>query len=108
LEAGANAIFVTVERVAVLHDELADPEEAAARPRLIPGLGLEVVPELRQIPVALDFARVERDRLLVRERQDEVATGPVLEMEDLRDRKPPRGAPPGARRRGAGPARLRR
>ena len=29
--------------------------------------------QLRQLPVALELARVERERLLVRHRQDEVA-----------------------------------
>ena len=35
LEARAHALLVAVERVGVLHDELADPQEPAARPRLV-------------------------------------------------------------------------
>ena len=73
LEARVEAGLVAVERVRVLHDELADAEQAAARPRLVAVLRLEVVPELRQLPVALELARVEGDRLLVRQRQDELA-----------------------------------
>ncbi len=93
----SDAVLVAVERVGVLHDELAHAEEPAARPRLVPVLDREVVPELRQLLVRLDLARVEGDRLLVRERQDEVAAVPVREVEDLRDldrgRSPPRARP---------------
>ena len=41
--------LVAVERVRVLHDELADAEQAAARARLVAVLRLEVVPGLRQL-----------------------------------------------------------
>ena len=47
VEAHVEARFVPVERVGVLHDELPDPEEAAPRPRLVPLLRREVVPDLR-------------------------------------------------------------
>ena len=93
LEARAHALLVTVERVGVLHDELADPQESAARTRLVAILRLEVVPELRQIAVALELARVERDRLFVGQRQDEVSTGPILHTEDLRNRQAARCLP---------------
>ena len=47
--------------------------------------------------VRLDLARVERDRLLVRHRQDELAAVAVVQLEDLGDRV--RGPwPPRARR----------
>src|SRR5207244_5825304 len=77
--------LVAVERVAVLHDELADSEEAAARTRLVAVLRLKVVPDLRELLVRLDLARVEGERLLVRQRQDVVAARAVLEPEELRD-----------------------
>ena len=86
---GAEALLepgvVAVERVAVLHDELADANQATARARLVAVLGLEVVPALRQLPVALKLARVERERLLVGHRQDEPAACTVLGVEDLGD-----------------------
>ena len=85
LERRERALLVAVERVGVLHDELADAQEAAARPRLVAVLGLEVVPELRQLLVRLDLARVERERLLVRQRQDEPPAGAVGDVEDLGD-----------------------
>ena len=85
LEAPVEPLLVAVERVRVLHDELADAEQAAARPRLVALLRLEVVEDLRQLPVGLDLARVERDRLLVRHRQHELAAAAVLELEELGD-----------------------
>ena len=85
LEADVEAGLVPVERVRVLHDELADPQQAAARTRLVAVLRLEVVPGLRQLAVALELERVEGERLLVREREDVVAAVPVLELEELGD-----------------------
>ena len=85
-EASLHAFLVAVERVAVLHDELADAQEAPARTRLVAVLDLEVVPELRQLLVRLDLARVEADGLLVRHREDEAPAGAVLEVEELRNR----------------------
>src|SRR5207249_10984944 len=58
-EARLEALLVAVERIRVLHDELADPDQAAPRARLVAVLGLEVVPGLRQLPVALQLPRVE-------------------------------------------------
>ena len=85
LEADVEAGLVPVERVRVLHHELADAEQAASGTRLVAVLRLEVVPGLRQLPVALELHRVEGERLLVRERKDVVTTVAVLELEELRD-----------------------
>ena len=85
-EARLEPVLVAVERVRVLHDELADAEEAGARPRLVAVLRLEVVPGLRQLPVALDLAGVVGERLLVRQREHEPAARAVVEVEDLGDR----------------------
>src|SRR5207248_9754195 len=84
-EAVLEPLRVAVERVGVLHDELADAEEAAARARLVAVLRLEVVPPLRELPVAADLARVGRERLLVRQRQDVLPSGAVLQAEELGD-----------------------
>ena len=93
-------LLVAVERVRVLHDELAHAEEAAARPRLVAVLRLEVVPGLRQLLVALDLARVEGERLLVRQRQDEPPAGAVLQRGrspgSCRGRSPPTARPASA------------
>ena len=94
-----DAFLVAVERVRVLHDELADAEEAAARARLVAVLGLRS--GTRAAAARLydsDLARVEGHRLLVRHRQDEVG-GPLrsCSVEDLRDldrgRSSPRAPP---------------
>ena len=69
LEADVEAGLVAVEGVRVLHHELADAEQAASGTRLVAVLRLEVVPGLRQLPVALELHRVEGERLLVRERE---------------------------------------
>ena len=78
LEADVEAGLVPVEGVRVLHHELADAEQAASGTRLVAVLRLEVVPGLRQLPVALELHRVEGERLLVRERKDVVTTVAVL------------------------------
>ena len=44
------------KRVGVLHDELANADQPAARTRLVAVLRLEVIQDLRQLPVALDLA----------------------------------------------------
>ena len=44
-----------------------------------------MVPELRELLVTLQLCRVKRERLLVREREDEVATAAVLQLEELGD-----------------------
>jgi len=85
LEAPVEPGLVAVERVRVLHDELAHAQQPTARPGFVAFLGREVVPELRQLLVRLQLARVERHRFFVREREHVVAPGPVLELEDDRD-----------------------
>src|SRR5262249_42447718 len=97
-EALVKAGLVAVERVRVLHDELADADQPAAWPGLIAVLGLEVVPGLRQLLVALDLPRVESERLLVRERKHVMASCAVVELEELRDRVAPRRLPELCRR----------
>ena len=87
-EALVETGLVAVERVAVLHDELAKAEQRPARPGLVAVLRLKVVPDLRQLLVRPDLARVEGNGLLVRERQDVVAARPVLEVEELGDADP--------------------
>ena len=76
--------LVDVERVAVLHDELADADQPAARARLVAELGLEVVDDQRQLAVALhEVAQQVGDHLLVGHGQHHVAPGSVLEADHL-------------------------
>ena len=77
--------LVDVARVAVLHDELADAEQAAAGAGLVSELRLEVVDDHRQLAVAPDdVAQQAGDDLLVGHRQDHVPPGPILEADKLR------------------------
>jgi len=85
VEALVEPGLIAVERVRVLHDELPQAQQPAARPRLVALLGREVVPDLGQLLVRLQLARVERHRLLVRKRQHEVAPRAVLQLEHDRD-----------------------
>src|SRR6185503_7388757 len=57
----------------------------AARAGLVTVFRGEVVPELWQLPVGANLAGVERERLLVGERQEEPPAAPVGDMEELRD-----------------------
>ena len=81
-----QALLVAVERVGVLHDELARAQQAGARARLVALLGLEVVEAERQVAVGAHLVRdVVGHRLLVRHRQHEVGAAAVLELEQLLD-----------------------
>jgi hypothetical protein len=86
LVGGLEAFHVAVERVRVLHDELARAQQARARPRLVAFLGLEVVEQLRQVAVGAHLAcDVEGEVLLVRHREDQLGPAAVLQLEDLVD-----------------------
>ncbi len=81
-----QARHVAVERVGVLHRELAGAQDAAGGPRLVALLRLDVVPDLREIAPGAQLARrVQGDHLLVRHRQHEVAPDAILQLEQLVD-----------------------
>ena len=50
--ADIQARFIQIEGVAILHDELAHPQQARPGPRFIAELGLNLVPDLGQLLVA--------------------------------------------------------
>ena len=77
--------LVPVERVGVLHRELADPDQSAAGARLVTPLGLDVIDDHRQLAVGADLLprQVGHD-LLVGHRQHHVAVAAVLEPGQLR------------------------
>ena len=80
-----QARLVPVAAVGVLHDELADADQAAARPRLVPELRLEVVDHHRQLAIALDdVPEQQRHDLLVGHGEDHVPLAAVLEADHLR------------------------
>ncbi len=81
-----EALLVAVEAVGVLHHELARPEDAGARPRLVALLRLQLVEDQRQVPVGAHLAGdVPGERLLVGHRQDQLRPLPVFELEQLLD-----------------------
>jgi hypothetical protein len=91
---GVERVAVAVERVRVLHDELAGPEDAGARARLVALLRLEVVGAERQLPVgANERGHVEGHDLLVRQGQDHLGALAVLQLEHLVDVVAPGAAP---------------
>ena len=83
LEASCELVFVAIECVRVFHDELTHAQKPATGTWFVAFLDREVVEDLRELPVALDLAGVERHRLLMGHREDEPASGAVLEPEDL-------------------------
>src|SRR5205814_6889293 len=77
--------LVGIERVSVLHDELARTHHPEARPHFVPELRLDVIEIDRELLVTLDlFARNVGDDLLRRRLDDEVALVPILEAQKLR------------------------
>ena len=72
-----------VETVGVLHGELAGPHQARLGPRLVAQLGLELVPQLRQLTVGLELGGEGGDDLLVGHAKGQVGALTVLEPEHL-------------------------
>ncbi len=83
IEAPVEPLFVAIEAVGVLHDELTRADQAGAWARLVPILRLEVVEHLRQVAIRPDLTPMERDRLLVRQRQYERAPVAVGQLEEF-------------------------
>jgi hypothetical protein len=76
---------VGVQRVGVLHGELAHPDQAAARAGLVAELGLQVVDQLRQLTPGADLAAGQvGHHLLVGHGQGHVAAGAVAPVDQLR------------------------
>ena len=86
LVARGKPLLVAVQGVGVLHRELAGAQHAGARARLVAFLDLDVVEDLRQLPVGADLARdVVGERLLVGHREHVRRALAVLELEQLLD-----------------------
>ena len=76
----ALRVGVGVQRVGIFHGELAQPDQAATRARLVAVLGLNLEDELRQAFVAVDLVqRQRRDDVLVRRTECERTSRVVLE-----------------------------
>ena len=75
---------VGVQAVAVLHRELAHPDQAGARPRIIPEFGLQVVDQSRELAIGADlFAHQVAHHFLVSHRQDHIPPIAVFEAPHL-------------------------
>jgi hypothetical protein len=75
---------IHVEGVGVLHRELADPQEAGLGARLVAELGLDLVPDLGELPIAAQLVTGDRgEDLLVRHAEAVVGPLPVLEPEHV-------------------------
>src|SRR5262249_61393158 len=87
---------VGIERIGVLHDELAGAENAGARPGLVALLRLDLIPDLRQVTVRADLPRSDpRNHLLVSHRQTQVPGLAILQAEHLgADGVPPAAVAP--------------
>jgi hypothetical protein len=84
LVALVEARRVDVERVAVLHDELAPAQHTRARPCLVAVLVLDLVDRQRQVLVgAVEVLDREGEHLLVRGTEEVVGVLAVLEAEDV-------------------------
>ena len=76
--------LVQIEGVAVLHDELPHAQQACLRSRLIAKLGLDLVPDLRQLLVAAQLAaRNRRHDLLMRHAEAEIGAFAVFQAEHV-------------------------
>ncbi len=83
--AAAGRVLVAVERVRVLHRELAAAHQAEARTALVAELGLDVVEVLGQLLVAAQLlARDVGDDLFGGRLDDEVAAMAILHAQQLR------------------------
>ena len=87
-----QACLVRVERIGILHQELARAHHAKARPDLVAELGLDLVEIHRQLLVAAQFlTRDVGNDFLVRRSIGEFAVMAVLEAQQLRTVLAPAG-----------------
>ena len=79
-----QARLIHVERVGVLHEELAYAQEAGFGPRFVAELGLDLIPDLRELFIAAQFAAGDRGHdLFVGHGEAEVASEAILEAEKV-------------------------
>ena len=81
---GVESGLIHVEGVGVLHDELAHAQQAGFGARFVAELGLDLIPDLRQLLVAAQFAAGDGGHdLFVRHGEAEVAAEAVLQAEQV-------------------------
>jgi hypothetical protein len=85
-----QVVGVGVQRVGVLHGELAQPDQPTPRARLVAVLGLNLEEVLRKLLVAVDLARGQRrDDLLVGGTEHERTPARALELLEHRSERVP-------------------
>src|SRR5215831_1632310 len=72
-----------IEGIRVLHDELPHPKKSAFRTGLVAELGLNLIPDLRQLLVAAQLVRDRSHDFLVSHGQAEVAASAVAQPEQI-------------------------
>ena len=87
-----QARCVDVERIGVLHRELAHPQQTALWARLVAELGLDLIPDLRQLFVAAQQpARDGRHRFFVGHRETQGPAEAVFQAEKIVAHRVPAG-----------------
>jgi len=75
---------VDVEGVRILHEELSDAKETGLWPQFIAELGLDLIPDLRELLVAPQLAACDRGHdLFMRHCKAEISALAVLEAEHV-------------------------
>ena len=74
---------IDIEAVRVLHIELSHPQQARLGTRLVPELGLDLVPHLRELSVGLELVGDEGEHLFVGHAQRQIRSLTILEAEHL-------------------------
>jgi hypothetical protein len=83
VEGAVQPRLVQVEAVGVLHGELPHPQQAGLGAGLVAELGLDLVPDLRQLAVGAQLQRQQREDLLVGHAEREVGAPAVAQPEHL-------------------------
>jgi hypothetical protein len=83
LEGAIESLFGHVEGVGILHQEFARAEHAGLGTGLVAELGLELVPDLRQLPVGTKFGGDRGEDLLVGRAETEIGAVAVAQPEEL-------------------------
>src|SRR5947208_11966709 len=79
-----EAARIKIERVRILHDELADSQQTGFRPRLIAKLCLNLIPDLRQLLITTQLATSNGcDDLLMSHSEAHVTPKPVFETKHV-------------------------
>src|SRR5207253_10149486 len=84
VERAIQPSLIDIESVRVLHNEVAHPQHAGLRSRLVAKLYLDLIPDLRQLLVRAEFVTGDRSEyFFMRHPQTHVRAFTILELEHL-------------------------